>query len=246
MGMVNQLNKFTPNIAELSQPLRELLSTKRAWVWGSSQDAAFEAIKKELTQPTVLALYDVDAELKISSNASAYGLGAVLLQRHSDSQWKPVAYASRCMSDTERRYSQIEKEALGIVWACEKFADFVIGKRIALETDHKPLVPLLTPHTLTVCLLAYFDSDSDSRASTIQLYTESSSCAQLMHSHVPRWSQLHKQMRQRRRNSLSSPSWHPYQQARGIWTSTVRLNMLTQSVASSSSSRNTAGQTDTR
>lgn len=130
MGMVNQLNKFTPNIAELSQPLRELLSSKRAWFWGTAQDAALEAIKKELTQPIVLALYDVDAELKISSDASAYGLGAVLLQRHSDSQWKPVAYASRRMSETERRYSQIEKEALGIVWACEKFSDFVIGKRI--------------------------------------------------------------------------------------------------------------------
>ena len=57
--------------------------------------------------------------------------------------WKPIAYASRSSSDTERRYSQIEKEALAIAWACEKFANYVLRKAIHLETDHKPLVPLL-------------------------------------------------------------------------------------------------------
>ena len=57
--------------------------------------------------------------------------------------WQPVAFDSRSMTDTKRRYSQIEKEALALVWACEKFGDYVIGKDITLETDHKPLVPLL-------------------------------------------------------------------------------------------------------
>ena len=47
------------------------------------------------------------------------------------------------MSETERRYAQVEKEALGTTWACEKFATYVLGKKIAIETDHKPLVPLL-------------------------------------------------------------------------------------------------------
>ena len=142
MGMVNQLGKFTPNIAELSQPLRELLSSKRSWVWGPAQDAAFKAIKAELARPTTLALYSPDVPTKIAADASAYGLGAVLLQQQSGA-WQPVAFASRSMTDTEKRYSQIEKEALALVWACEKFSDYVIGKAIFLETDHKPLVPLL-------------------------------------------------------------------------------------------------------
>ena len=47
------------------------------------------------------------------------------------------------MTDTEKRYSQIEKDALALVWACEKLSDYVIGKAIFLETDHKPLLPLL-------------------------------------------------------------------------------------------------------
>ena len=143
LGMVNQLGKFTPKIAEISQPLRELLSSKRT-LWGPSQDEAFERLKTELTQPTVLTLYDPEATLKVSADASTFGLGAVLLQQHGPTEWKPVAYASRAMSETEQRYSQIEKEALAIVWACEKFSDYIVGKLVQLETDHKPLVPLLS------------------------------------------------------------------------------------------------------
>ena len=142
MGMVNQLGKFSAKIAELSQPLRELLGSKCAWLWGRAQDSAFEAVKSEMACPTTLALYNQDASMKISADASAYGLGAVLLQQQ-DEVWKPVAYASKSMTETERRYSQIEKEALALVWACEKFEDYVLGKEIQLETDHKPLVPLL-------------------------------------------------------------------------------------------------------
>ena len=101
MGMINLLGKFSPNIAEFSQPLRELLSPKRAWVWGPDQDRAFALLKAELTLPTILALYDPDANTKISADASSFGLGAVLLQQHGD-DWKPIAYASRSMTETER------------------------------------------------------------------------------------------------------------------------------------------------
>ena len=139
--MANQLGKFTPNLAELTQPLRDLLSKSKSWMWGTPQSTAFKRIKEELSKPTTLALYDPSAPTKISADASAYGLGAVLLQKFDS--WKPVAYVSRSMSETERRYAQIEKEALATTWASEKFADFIVGKHIEIETGHKPLVPLL-------------------------------------------------------------------------------------------------------
>jgi len=142
MGMVNQLGKFSPRIAELSKPMRELLSIKRAWNWGPAQEEAFAKVKAELTAHTVLALYDPQADTKVSADASSHGLGAVLLQKQNQ-EWRPVAYASRSMSETETRYAQIEKEALAITWACEKFSTYILGKHISIETDHKPLVPLL-------------------------------------------------------------------------------------------------------
>ena len=116
MGLVNQLGKFSPRIAEISQPLRGLLSNKSAWVWGPDQERSFVEIKRELTKSTVLALYDPLAETKVSADASSFGLGAVLLQLDRQT-WKPVAYASRALSETERRYAQIEKEGLATMWA---------------------------------------------------------------------------------------------------------------------------------
>ena len=143
MGMVNQLGKFSRNCAEISQPLRELLSPKRAWSWGPEQKRSFSQLKKELTMPTILSLYDPACPAKVSADASSYGVGAVLLQQ-SKGVWKPVAYASRAMSDTEKRYAQIEKEALATTWACERFTNYLLGRHFNVETDHKPLVPLLS------------------------------------------------------------------------------------------------------
>ena len=73
-------------------------------------------------------------------------LMALLQQR--DAGWCPVAFASRALTQTEVRYAQIEKEALSLTWACEQFSEHVLGKRIQLETNRKPLVPILGKKSL--------------------------------------------------------------------------------------------------
>jgi hypothetical protein len=132
----------SPRTLELTQPLRQLSSKNSTWLWGPEQDRAFTEVKAELTKPTILSLYNPQAPTKVSADASSYGLGAVILQRNG-SEWKPIAYASRSMTETETRYAQIEKEALATTWACERFSTYILGKKFQIETDHKPLVPLL-------------------------------------------------------------------------------------------------------
>ena len=85
-----------------------------------------------------LAYYKVGCRTRIIGDASPVGLGAVLTQLQGY-VWRVVAYASRSLSDVERRYSQTEKEALALVWACERFNIYVCGQHFELETDHKPL-----------------------------------------------------------------------------------------------------------
>ena len=102
------------------------------------------------TQP-VLQHYDPDCPIRLSSDASKDGLGAVLLQLH-DNKWTPVAYASRAMTSAETLYAQIEKKLLGIVFACERFHQLIYGATVEAETYHKPLISLFKK-SLTDCPL---------------------------------------------------------------------------------------------
>ena len=114
-------------MARMSLLRGRLLSKKHTWLWGPPQEQAFARVKAELTKPTVLAMYDPEAPTKISADASSHGLGAVLMQSSGEeSTRKPVAYASRAMTETERHYAQIEKEALATTWACDKFAPYIL------------------------------------------------------------------------------------------------------------------------
>ena len=143
LGMANQLSKFALLLADKTKPLRDLLSNKNQWCWEEPQQRAFEEVKKQISSSPTLALYDPRRETVVSADASSYGLGAVLLQTQEDGERRPVAYVSRAMTQTEGRYAQIEKEALAITWACDRFSDFLMGLKFHIQTDHKPLVPLL-------------------------------------------------------------------------------------------------------
>ena len=134
LGTINYLAKFIPNMSTITQPVRSLLKSDIIFEWKESQEKAFQEIKEVLSKHPVLAYFDVTKPVTISCDASQSGLGAVILQ---DS--KPIAYASRALTDTETRYAQIEKELLAVVFAFHRFHQYVYGKDVIVESDHKPL-----------------------------------------------------------------------------------------------------------
>ncbi|RXN14803.1 ATP-dependent DNA helicase PIF1 [Labeo rohita] len=147
MGMANYLSKFVPQMA-ITMPLKDLLREKNEWVWGEPQQTAFKKLKSGLSSPKALAQYSNTAETKVAADASPYGIGAILTQKQADNSWQPVTYISRGLTDTEKRYAQIEKEALAVTWACERLTSYLQGLHFTLQTDHKPLVPLLSTRGL--------------------------------------------------------------------------------------------------
>ena len=149
LGMVNQLNKFSPHLSDHMKPLHELLSSRNLWRWDDAQEKAFREVKAALISGETLCAFNPTLETIVLADASSFGVGAVLRQRQpEDKTLHPVAYISRVMSETEKNYAQIEKEALAITWACERFQNYLLGLRFQIETDHKPLVPLLSTKPL--------------------------------------------------------------------------------------------------
>ena len=137
-GMVNYLKRFSPVLSELAEPLRKLQKSDTVWAWESEQQTAFEKTKTALTTLPVLAAYfDKSKEHIIQTDASKTGLGAVLLQ-----EGQPVVYASRTLTETECRYSNIERELLGVVFGLERLHHYTFGKPITVETDHQPLTSI--------------------------------------------------------------------------------------------------------
>ena len=107
------------------------------WHWSERKEKAFQTIKEKLTIDATLQCYDVEKPLTVSVDASSHGLGACLLQ-----EGRPACYASRSLTSAEKNYAQIEKELLAIVYGCTKFHQYVSGKKVNVQTDHKPLEAL--------------------------------------------------------------------------------------------------------
>lgn len=138
LGMINFLRQFIPNLADITAPLRELLKSKVEFKWLTAHSVVLDNIKNIICNAPVLANFDASKSITIQSDASKDGLGCCLLQDD-----KPISFASRSLNSSEKNYSQIEKELLSIVFAVKKFHNFIYGREINVNTDHKPLVTLM-------------------------------------------------------------------------------------------------------
>ena len=132
LGLLNFYSKFLPNSATRLAPLHLLLQKCQPWSWGQAQRQAFEAAKHLLTSSALLAHYSEQKKLVVACDASSYGVGAVLSHQEPDGTEKPSAYASRALAPAERRYSQLDKEALAIVFGVRKFHQYIYGRPFSI------------------------------------------------------------------------------------------------------------------
>jgi len=142
LGMLNFYHRYLPDVSNVLAPLHRLLKNGAAWVWGPEQQEAFKRSKELLSRSPVLVHFDSNKEIILACDASPYGLGAVISHRMEDGSERPIAFASRSMSVAEKKYSQLDKEGLALIFGVKKFHQYLYGKHFTLYTDHQPLVGL--------------------------------------------------------------------------------------------------------
>lgn len=141
IGLASYFRKFIPQFSTVAKPLLKLTEDRAKFLWDDACESAFETLKRLLTEAPILAFPDFDEEFVLTTDASGIGLGAILTQRVNGSE-RVVAYASRCLSKVETRYSATERECLAVVWAARHFAVYLQGRAFTLQTDHCPLTYL--------------------------------------------------------------------------------------------------------
>ena len=142
LGLASYFRQYIKDYASIVEPLTRL--TRKGAdprVWGSPQREAVEKIKAILASPPILAFPDFDQQFHVATDASDVGIGAVLSQM-VDGKERVICYASRALTDREKKFDTFEKEALGCVWATRKFRHYLFNARFILHTDHQALKSL--------------------------------------------------------------------------------------------------------
>ena len=138
LGVVTYLSRSSEDLSTKSEPLRMLLKKDVAFTWEVNEQHAFDEIKSLISSAPLLKYFNPDLPVEIQTDASSSGLGACLTQGG-----QPVQYASRALTETEKRYSQIEEEMLSVVFGLTRFHTYTYGRKVTVYNDHKPLAAVL-------------------------------------------------------------------------------------------------------
>ena len=142
LGLTGFYRGFVKDYGQIASPLTDLLKKDAKFKWGSIEERAFNTLKSALTEAPILAFPDYGLPFHLYTDASSTGLGAVLMQKIQGRQ-KPIAFASRVLSPTERRYHTTDREMLAAVWGLQHFREIIHGYKIVLWTDHAPITTTL-------------------------------------------------------------------------------------------------------
>ena len=133
------MGTFIPNLSHHTELLRAMLKKDNVFHWEDQQTQSFQQVKTLIVKAntTLLRYYDWNLPVTVQADASLRGLGACLIQQHKGKD-QPIAFASKSLTDTETRYANIERELLAIVFACQHFSTYLLGRSFVAESDHKP------------------------------------------------------------------------------------------------------------
>jgi hypothetical protein len=144
LGLVNHYRKFVRNMSSICGPLNQLLEKNRRWEWSKECRRAFRQILATLTaQENLLVHYNPESKLVLAVDASPIGVGAVI-SHEVDGVDRPIEFASRSLTTAERNYSQIDREALAIVFGVKRFHQYLYGRKFVLWTDNLPLSHIMS------------------------------------------------------------------------------------------------------
>ena len=140
LGVVNYMGTFILNLSHHTEPLQAMLKKDNVFHWEEQQTRSFQQVKTLIAKAktTPFRYYDRNLPVTVQADASLRGLGACLIQKHKGED-QPIAFASKSLTDAETRYANIERELLAIVFACQCFSTYLLGRSFVAESDHKPL-----------------------------------------------------------------------------------------------------------
>ena len=140
LGMVNYMGTFIPNLSHHTELLQAMLKKDNMFHWEEQQTRSFQQVKTLIAKAntTSLRYYDRNLPVTVQADTSLRGLGVCLIQKHNGED-QPIAFASKSLTDVETRYANIERELLAIVFACQCFSTYLLGRSFVAESHHKPL-----------------------------------------------------------------------------------------------------------
>lgn len=145
LGMIHYYERFSPNLSTILQPLNRLLQKNTRFIWSPQCEKSFQEAKQIFTSPRCLIHFDSRLPVTLATDASPYSVGAVLSHILPDGSERAIQYASKTLSKTQQKYSQIDKEALAIIFGIKKFYQYLQGSKFTLITDHRPLTQIFSP-----------------------------------------------------------------------------------------------------
>jgi hypothetical protein len=146
LGLLEYYRKFIRNYGVISRPLTDLLKKNVLFQWNTQHQQSFQALKQALATALVLALPDFTKGFTLETDASAKGIGAVLMQDNY-----PIAYLSKSLGPKAQALSTYEKECLAVIMAVTKWKQYLQHKEFTILTDHKAYYIWMTINLINQC-----------------------------------------------------------------------------------------------